>query len=128
MRLIFLLFGMLILAGCEQFTDNQAKIVTPEEMQILLQNERVQLVDVRTPEEYNDGYIENAINIDYYSPTFVEDIEKLDKEQPILVYCKSGRRSAKCSKILEEAGFKKIYDLKGGFSTWKFKGFKIESK
>ncbi|WP_242085428.1 rhodanese-like domain-containing protein [Aestuariivivens sediminis] len=119
---------MLILAGCEQFTDNQAKIVTPEEMQILLQNERVQLVDVRTPEEYNDGYIENAINIDFYSPTFVEDIEKLDKEQPILVYCKSGRRSAKCSKILEEAGFKKIYDLKGGFSTWKFKGFKIESK
>jgi rhodanese-related sulfurtransferase len=95
------------------------KLVTAEEMQSILELEDVQLVDVRTPSEHNEIRIANSQNIDFQSPTFDEDIDKLDKSKPVILYCKSGRRSAKCSKKLKEAGFKKIYDLEGGISKWK---------
>ncbi|WP_223550981.1 rhodanese-like domain-containing protein [Aestuariivivens sp. NBU2969] len=128
MRLVLFLFGLMVFVGCKQPTASQTKIVTQEEMEALLQNKGVQLVDVRTPEEYSEGFIPGAINIDFLSPTFLEDIESLDKEKPIIVYCQSGGRSGKCSKKLEEAGFKKIYDLQGGYSKWKYKGPDAETK
>lgn len=128
MRLVLFLFGLVIFLGCKQPTTPQTKIVTQEEMEALLQDKGVQLVDVRTPKEYNEGYIPSAINIDFLSPTFLEDIESLDKERPIVVYCQSGGRSGKCSKKLEEAGFKKIYDLQGGYSKWKYNGSNTETR
>ena len=91
--------------------------------------EDVQLVDVRTPEEYNEERIANSQNIDYNSPTFDEDIAKLDKAKPVILYCKGGGRSAKCAKKLKDAGFQKIYDLEGGISKWKHsEKLKIEVK
>lgn len=103
------------------------EVVTPEEMQSLLEMEDIQLVDVRTPEERLEGYIENSQNIDYNSPTFDADILKLDKNKPVILYCKSGGRSSKCAEKLKEAGFVKIYDLKGGITQWEFEGFKIKT-
>jgi rhodanese-related sulfurtransferase len=94
------------------------KLVTAEEMISILESEDVQVIDVRTPEEYGEVHISNAQNIDYFSPTFEEDITKLDKEKPVILYCKGGTRSAKCAKKMEEAGFEKIYDLEGGLSRW----------
>lgn len=79
----------------------------------------VQLVDVRTPKEYNDGHIKNAVNIDYYNtPKFLEAIKKLDPEKPLYIYCRSGARSLKAAMRLVNTGFKKIYDLKGGYMRW----------
>jgi len=84
---------------------------------ILLGN--VQLVDVRTPKEYNDGHIRNSINIDYYNtPEFLEFFKKLDMEKPLYIYCRSGARSLKAAQRLVNMGFNKIYDLKGGFMRW----------
>lgn len=103
--------------GC--INEEKAVIVTPEEMQTILQSEDVQLIDVRTPEEYNEGHIENSQNIDYKSPTFAEDILVLDKTKPVIVYCKSGKRSGNSSKILKKAGFEIVYDLEGGILEWK---------
>ncbi len=101
--------------------DNQEiKLITAEEMKSILELEDVQLIDVRTPKEYEGGYISNAQNIDFMSPTFDEDITRLDKDKPVILYCKSGGRSSKCAKKMKDAGFKKIYDLKGGISQWKF--------
>ena len=111
--------------GCKSETKEAAKVITPEEMQSIIELEDVQLVDVRTPEEYKEGYIENSQNIDYKSPTFDEDIKKLDKSKPVILYCKSGNRSAKCSKKLIEAGFEKVYDLEGGITEWKYKGLNV---
>ena len=125
---ILFLWSLVVLAGCKQPTKPYTKIVTSEEMQTLLQKKGVQLVDVRTPEEYSEGFIPSAINIDYLSPAFSKGIEGLDKDKPIIVYCRSGKRSAKSSEKLEEAGFKKIYDLEGGFSKWKDKGYAVEKK
>ncbi len=130
MKKLVLIFGvvfLLVLSGCSDDKNNgEIKLVTAEEMQILLEQKDVQLVDVRTPQEYIEGNIENSQNIDFNSPTFADDIVKLDKSKPVLLYCKSGGRSAKCAKKLQEAGFIKIYDLDGGITKWKFKNFKIK--
>lgn len=110
----------------EQAKTQNLELITSEEMEELLNLEDVQLVDVRTPSEYNEGHVPNAQNINFYDENFDEQIETLDKSKPIIVYCKSGGRSAKCASKLIEKGFEKIYDLEGGFSQWKFKGLTVE--
>lgn len=77
-----------------------------------------QILDVRTPEEFATGHIDNATNIDWQGENFVKNTEKLNKNKPVYVYCKSGRRSLKASGKLEELGFKKIYNLDGGYLKW----------
>ena len=125
--IVLSLFFALSLTNCEKMTQSEIKIISPEEMQTLLELDDIQIVDVRTPEEYKEGFISNSQNIDFKSPTFDKDITKLDKAKPVILYCKSGARSAKCSKKLKDAGFVKIYDLEGGITQWKFKGFEIET-
>ncbi len=112
--------------GCKEKDTSNITVVSTQEMQSLLKMGQVQLVDVRTPKEFKSGYIDNAQNIDYKSPTFAQDILKLDKEKPVLLYCHSGGRSAKCAEKLEQAGFTKIYDLEGGISRWKHDGLAIK--
>ena len=105
--------------SCKQEqTKGEIQVVSADEMKELLAVEDIQLVDVRTPGEYEEGYIANFQNIDFMSPTFEEDILKLDKEKPVILYCKSGGRSAKCAEKMAEAGFVKIYDLEGGITKW----------
>ena len=79
----------------------------------------VQLVDVRTPQEYEGGHIEGSKNINVNDDNFEAMIQQsMKKDQPVLVYCQAGSRSARASKQLKEMGFKEIYDLKGGYSAW----------
>lgn len=112
--------------SCNDDIKGEIKLVTPEEMQTLIDTKDVQLVDVRTSEEHKEGYIEHSQNIDFNSPTFDEDISKLDKSKPVILYCKGGRQSAQCAKKLLEAGFIKIYELEGGITQWKFKGLEVK--
>mgnify|MGYP000172386130 CR=1 FL=1 len=79
----------------------------------------VQLVDVRTPKEYQEGSIDDSINIDYLDQVkFNTAFRKLDKNKPLYIYCRSGNRSQKSAKLLLELGFTEIYDLKGGYNAW----------
>lgn len=96
-------------------------LVSPEEAERLMQLGNTQLVDVRTEEELKQGKIEGAVSM-IYQKNFKEKIANLDKSEPVLVYCHSGRRSAKCAEILKNAGFEKIYDLDGGITQWKRDG------
>ncbi|MDI5898276.1 thioredoxin domain-containing protein [Flavobacterium yafengii] len=82
-----------------------------------------QILDVRTPEEFTSDHIDNAKNINWLGTTFVSDVEKLDKSQPVFVYCKSGGRSQKAAEKLNELGFKTIYQLDGGMLKWDAAGF-----
>ena len=82
------------------------------------------ILDVRTPEEYNSGHIINAVNIDYKSGNFKEDINKLSKDKVYTVYCRSGRRAALSSEIMGNLGFKYIYDI-GGILQLQEAGYKI---
>ena len=128
-HLLFILSIALFVAtsSCKDETKGEVQVVSPEEMITLLELDDVQLVDVRTPEEFKEGYIENFQNIDYFSPEFEKDIEKLDKSKPVIVYCKSGNRSGKCSKKMKEKGFIKVYDLDGGISRWKHEGLEVKT-
>ncbi|MEM9680921.1 MAG: rhodanese-like domain-containing protein [Bacteroidota bacterium] len=120
----------LSLTGCLDNKESKAEVrlITAQEMQDILELEDVQLVDVRSPQEYEKEHIARSQNIDFRSPTFDEDIKKLDKDKPVILYCKSGKRSAKCVKKLEEAGFEKIYELEGGISKWKHADINLEEK
>ena len=82
----------------------------------------IQLVDVRTPEEFESGYIKNAININIKDKAFLESTVLLDKTKPVYVYCMAGVRSAKAATVLKDAGFTKFYNYNGGFGEWAEKG------
>jgi len=81
-----------------------------------------QILDVRTPEEYATGHIENSDNVNWLSDSFVLRTDKYDKTKPVFVYCKSGGRSAKAADKLAELGFKTIYNLNGGMLKWEAAG------
>ena len=76
------------------------------------------LLDVRTPDEFSSGYIKNAINLDFYSETFQNDILSIDKNLSIVLYCRTNNRSTKTANILKENGFKEISVLEGGINDW----------
>jgi rhodanese-related sulfurtransferase len=85
-----------------------------------------QILDVRTPEEWNGGIIKGAKKINFFDKDFNQQITSLDKTKPIYVYCKSGGRSGKAAKQLEKMGFTTIYNLLGGITAWNAAGKKIE--
>lgn len=80
--------------------------------------EDVVVLDVRTPEEWEMGIIENANRINFYDSDFESQLDQFDLEKPIMVYCKSGGRSGSAAEILQKKGFKKIYNLNGGITAW----------
>ncbi|WP_062059839.1 rhodanese-like domain-containing protein [Aquimarina longa] len=124
---LLVIFTTIIVFSCKQ-VDNPStvELITVEEMDSLLQMEKVQLIDVRTPDEFAEGHIEGAINIDFRNKNFEELIIKVDKTKPVAVYCGTGRRSGKCSAYMKKAGFTKIYDLNGGITEWKYKGKEVK--
>ncbi|NNK68901.1 MAG: rhodanese-like domain-containing protein [Flavobacteriaceae bacterium] len=124
---INLLILSLVLVSCKPESPKEVEMISPQEMQDLRNMDDVQLVDIRTPEEYKDGYIAGFQNIDYFSNSFEQDIQGLDKSKPVVVYCRSGRRTAKCTKKMIEAGFVKIYDLEGGITQWQHEGFEVKT-
>lgn len=78
----------------------------------------VTLIDVRTLKEFETGFIENAINIDFYSNSISSKISLLDKDSKFVIYCRSDNRSTKFAKLLLESGFKDVNVIKGGIIEW----------
>lgn len=84
-----------------------------------IQGKKVTLLDVRTPEEFSEGFIKGAINLDYFDQqNFIKQISRLDKTEPVYLYCRSGNRSMKAARQLVSLGFEKVYDLAGGYLVW----------
>lgn len=108
-------------AGSQE-SDSAISLISPSELNKV--NKDILLIDVRTPEEFASGHIENSVNIDIKSDDFFSQIDKLDRNQEVYVYCKIGGRSGHAAKKMEEMGFKKIYDLDGGIRQWERDGFK----
>jgi len=117
MRYLVIFFLLSSLMSCE--SKSGATLLTSQEMKELITLDSVQLIDVRSLEAFREGHLEGAQNL-VYDNEFIQKIKNLDKNKPVAVYCRTGRRSEECSKILEKAGFKKIYQLKGGLSQWEF--------
>ena len=109
-----------LFGGCKEAPES-IKILDQQSFKEAVNNaEQLQLVDVRTAREYQVGHIEKAQNIDFFQANkFAEAFNKLDKDRPVFIYCRSGNRSQKAARRLNNMGFKEIYDLKGGYLGWK---------
>ena len=104
--------------SCNLINNDSINEIDPDELTEFLQINDAILVDVRRDDEYINGHIENSINIDYMSDEFVENTERLDKNMPIILYCRSGRRSYLSAIKLSKNGFKEVYNLEGGILSW----------
>lgn len=119
-RFIFNLLSILALVtvvSCQAQTGVQVLSVDAFEQKLNATPEKI-ILDVRTDEEYAQGRMKNATQIDYYQRDFKTEVAKLDKTKPVFVYCASGVRSNSAAKILKQQGFTEIYDLKGGLNAW----------
>lgn len=110
----------LIISSCGLFAQEQVwgKVLEPKEFLEEIQGEGITLIDVRTPEEFQEGHIEGARNIDYLAGDFLSRITELSREQPVYIYCRSGNRSQQAAKKLKALGFEQIVDLDGGYLAW----------
>lgn|SRR5450432_296333 len=116
-----LVIGMMLLMLLSEMGIAQHKsVLAVNDFEKAIQSGPVQLIDVRTPAEYKEGYIKGAVNADWQNEQqFTAKVNELDKAKPVYVYCLSGVRSGKAAEWLAANGFKEIINLEGGIKAWK---------
>ncbi len=126
MKNLILMISIFLFASCTAQDRNTASVkLKPAEFQKAMAADKdFVLLDVRTPEEVAEGKLEGAIVINFHDADFKQQLERLDKNKTIYVYCRSGNRSGQAAAILNEMQFKKVIDLEGGIASWKAEGFK----
>ncbi len=111
------------------FESEQLREISPldafEMIQNNIGNEDFVILDVRTRKELSGGYIENSINLDFWSENFRDELDKFDKNKTYLIYCHTGVRGGKSLRIAEELGFIEAYSIEGGIVQWEAEGFPI---
>lgn len=124
LRMVFL---FLIIGACKQSSTAQqfVKVIDSEKL-VELRDEGINVIDVRTKREFDNGHISGAINVDFLSDDFLSKMTHFDKTKPIIIHCAVGGRSGKAASDLIKEGFRQIYDYSGGISDWKKKGGKLE--
>ncbi|MEQ3656598.1 MAG: rhodanese-like domain-containing protein [Dokdonia sp.] len=120
MKFIIIILSFFSVLSHETLQQNDAiTVLNKTDFKKAINAQKVQLVDVRTPQEYAGGYIQNAVNADVLNQTtFLEAFSTLNKEEAVYIYCRSGNRSQKAAQKLDSLGFKKIFDLEGGYMNW----------
>lgn len=122
MQKIVLLFAIVLFAGSCQLNGQTQSRLDPNAFEQKIKSGSVQILDVRTSEEYKSGYIENAMLADWLNEKqFNERTQHLDKSKPVLVYCASGIRSAEAAEVLRTRGYT-VFELVGGMNKWKREG------
>ena len=130
-----LFFGAVLVSGPPHLRASAAgsssqtqiiKDVTPQEAYSLIQENKTNpnfiILDVRTPREFAGGHIEGAINLDYNSSGFKDDLNGLDKTKMYLVYCRTARRSRGALDMMRALEFREVYHLLGGIVRWTSEG------
>ncbi|AGC75434.1 rhodanese-like domain-containing protein [Nonlabens dokdonensis] len=119
------LLFMTLLNSC--FTDNAGviNVVSVEEAAELMDLNEVKVIDVRSEIQYSSKHINKAINIEVENDDLNAILDEMDKNEPLLVYCNKGGQSERCAKVLQEKGFKLIYDLDGGIAKWEESGREV---
>ncbi|WP_417589489.1 rhodanese-like domain-containing protein [Owenweeksia hongkongensis] len=124
-KLVYLMFPMMVfMASCGAQSTGD-KDVTVAEAREMIKDNKVVIIDVRTPEEFEKGHLEGATMINFFGDDFDQQIAELPKDKEYLVYCHSGNRSGKAVKKMEEAGFTNAHNMTGGWSSW---SAEVESK
>lgn len=123
MKNLFIILSVAIFA-CNSAPNSSS--VDAEKFKTAIETDHnIQIIDVRTAEEFQSGHLKNAINIDINSNDFSEKAEKLYKEMPVYVYCQSGKRSLNAANELSTMGFKNIVNMSGGIKEWKSNGYEV---
>ena len=114
--------ALIFVSACSSEAPRIAENISAQQAYELIQenqaNDNFVVLDIRTSEEYDMGYIEGAANIDFYASTFQDDIDGLDKGKTYLVYCRTANRSGRAMPIFENIGFEKVYNMLGGIVAW----------
>lgn len=142
MRKLLSVLSLLLLLSFLSYSQNAAEKSAPKAQSnapviknlnviaydLLIQNKKdIQIVDVRTPEEYKGGHLKHAMNMDFRSTDFKTLIGTLDKSKPTFIYCLSGGRSSSAAIMMAEMGFREIYNMEGGMMKWNAAGKSVES-
>ena len=129
-----LILGVVLIASCTAKIETtnqqtQAQIIEnislQEAFNLIQQNQDSEdfvIIDVRTPGEFAGEHIENAVNIDFDSENFADELDKLDKDRTYLIYCNTGIRSGQALEVMEKLDFREVYNMSGGIIEWKADG------
>ena len=118
--------GAVVLAGCSSSTSAAVDTVEPVAAAEIITTESSEVIlDIRTLEEFNEGIIEGAINIDFYADDFAVQLDALDKDAHYVVYCNSGNRSGQANSIFEDLGFANVTEIDGGITAWYSEGLPV---
>ncbi len=126
--LIIFVLSMLTMPGAA----NDFLSISPSQANELIQKEKSNpdfvIIDMRTPLEFKGGHIKDAVLIDYYSKTFIQEMQSLDKGKIYLIYCRSANRSTKALAKIKNMGFESLYNMNQGIIGWGKAGFPIYKK
>ncbi|SNR71306.1 rhodanese-like domain-containing protein [Lutibacter flavus] len=123
LKLSLLIFISVLSLNCNNSQSTKSKAqqgaiikLSPKEFKEKSQSQTI--IDIRTPQEFAQGHIEGAVNINYFDRSFLEQVSKFDKNKPIFIYCRSGSRTSSASKKMINQGFSEVADLQGGIMNW----------
>lgn len=129
---LLLATGIVLTSSCAEKAEAPTQVIkdiSVQEAFTLIQENRGNpdfiIIDVRTPEEFAGGHIEDAINVDFRSDNFRSEIDKLDKSKIYFIYCRSGKRSKMALDVMAELNFREVYNLSVGISQWEDEGFPV---
>lgn len=116
--LTLLVISALLVVTCAPVKEG-GDVTARQVAEMLRKDTSIILVDVRTPEEYQQGHIKGARLMDFYSAEFHAMMQTLPKEKPVILYCRSGRRSDEAMKFLTSIGYSRVFNMLGGIVQWK---------
>lgn len=110
-------------------SERGVRVVPAEEAaELLTADPAPAVIDVRTPEEFAEGHLDGAVLIDINSPDFEQRIAELDRDQPYVLYCRSGNRSAAARAVMADLGFTDVADVEGGIAAWIAAGLPVVTR
>ena len=126
-KIYFSMFLTLVLSVTTLTAQSNAKIeVNSTEVSAMLKkNSKLIVLDVRTVDEFNEGHIKGAVNMDVRQSDFQTKVNKLDKNAKYIVHCRTNHRSTMAVEMMVKSGFKTIYQMMDGFSGWSANGLPV---
>ena len=127
---VTLAIGVVLAGACASGDSaRQFKSINPLEANDIIQQNRDNpdfvILDVRTAEEFAGGHLKDAVNIDFYSPTFRDELDRLDKSKTYLIYCRTGHRSGQAFSMMYDLAFRGVYNMLDGIVRWQSEGLPL---
>lgn len=126
MRLLYLAYFTLLFSTASAQKDSVIRL-NAQSFEKRIQNDNIQLVDVRTEQEFRSGHIKNALLMNWNDEAqFNERVKYLEKDKPVYVYCLAGSRSLAAANWMKKNGFTNVLELEGGINSWKKADLPVE--